>query len=277
MSQSLFDTDSGPGAVPGDKSHLKRFPFVLLVDTSQSTAFEPHPDINYINKALADFITALRDPPPGSKLAREQPKVDVAIIQYSDTPRQILDWTIAQNLPDLPELKASGGTATGAALTEAFHAIGRRIKYYERNGLNSGRAHIIHFTDGAIKDIAPGTPGWDLVATKLAKLTGARTEKSKIPVFSFLSPKGDNGETVEALGRTWTGRDLLTELTGKDALFDLVGANPQDSFDKLVRLTTVLMTNISTGVGTEDAVAALHEEKRNTRPWTEISDTSPPL
>lgn len=279
MSQSLFDADTnvGPGGVHADHTHLTRFPFVLLVDTSHSTAFEPHPDINYINKALADFIKVLREPAPGSQLAREQPKIDVSIIQYSDTPREVLAWTTAQNLPALPELKASGGTATGLALTEAVHAIGRRVEYWKRQRVNCGRGHIIHFTDGAMKDIAPGTPGWELIASKLARLSGARTEKSKIPVFTFLSPKGDNGEKVEAMGREWSGRELITELTGKEALFDLVGANPQDNFDTLVRLTTVLMTNISTGVGAEDAVTALHEDRRSNKPWTDINDSSPPL
>lgn len=264
MTFPLDPAGLSPGNVLEAKNHKKRYPFVFLIDVSGSTGATPNPDIDHINRMLRDAVASIKYPPPGSPLDKVKDTIDVMIMKYSDAPAVVQPWCEAQDLPDhLPDLKPEGGTATGDALIAAIRAIGARQDQYERMQCVSARTHILHFTDGAINDMQPGDPKWVQVAEKIQKLGGPNNEKIKCSLLNFLSPKGDNGEKVQVQGRTWTGRDLLNELAGEKALFDL--QKDGLSFDQLVKFISKLVSNVSKNKNTKDAI----DDARGNKPFSE--------
>lgn len=255
---SMVLDPAGLGTVPASLNHKKRFPFVFLVDVSGSTG-GPNPDIVHINKMLQDSLNAIKSPPPGSPLDKVKDSIDVMVMKYSDTPEIIQPWCQASDLPSfMPDLVPEGCTATGGALMAAIAAISDRQDQYAQMQCVSARTHILHFTDGAINDMEPGSPKWKEVAEKIQKLGGQNTEKVKCSLINFLSPKGDNGEKVTVNGKTWTGRDLLNELAGEAALFDL--QRDGQNFDNIVKFVTTIVSVLSTR--SKKTEQAIQEAKR---------------
>ena len=95
---SIINGGIAGGFVPVKNRHLRRFPFLFLVDVSGSTGVGNPPDIDKINEAVPELLAALRKPPAGSELAMQVDSIDVCLVTYSDTPQLVIDWCVATSL-----------------------------------------------------------------------------------------------------------------------------------------------------------------------------------
>lgn len=253
MYNATFNSNSG--LVPEGKKYLKRYPFVFLVDISASTGQEPDPDIHHINRAIGQLADMLKSPPPSTELYTQAKCIDVCVLSYNESVKEVIPWSMAENLPaSVPVLQPDGGTSMGKALNYAINKIGERLRYYRdpANNISSGMPHVIHLTDGAPTDITPvGSPAWNDIAGKLNRIDGtADPEKRKTSVLHFCSPKGyvNGGE----------GAQLLGKLTGPHSVFAL--GTEIANFADLVRLVTVVITNVTKDFATGDAVSEAFQE-----------------
>lgn len=259
IAQQLNTSLAGPGHVPPALASRKRYPFVFLIDISGSTGSEPDPDIHHINRSLNLLIETLRNPTPSSDLQKEVDCLDICIIAYSQKPRVIMPWSIARNLPPaLPTLSPESSTSTGAGLESALEQISDRLRFYRdpNNNFASGMPHIIHLTDGAMTDMMPGDPKWIDVKQRLDNISGvANAEKHTVTLIHFLSPKGCDRERIDVNGRQMTGQQLLAELSGAATVFEM--GREISSFENLIKLVTVAITNITKNFGRVGAVEAM--------------------
>lgn len=250
---------AGPGFVPPTLAGRKRYPFVFIIDVSGSTGMQPDPDINHINKAIGILLDTLRNPTPSSDLQKQVDAIDICIIAYSTTPAEILPWSIVQNLPaGLPPLTPQSSTGTGGAIEAALNQIGERLRYYAdpANRFASGMPHIIHLTDGAMTDMAPGDARWNSIKQRLDNINGAANpEKKSVTMLHFVSPKGCDRDRISVGGRMMSGQQLLAELTGPDTVFEM--GREIGSFEQLIRLITVAITSITRNFGAQNAVDAM--------------------
>ncbi len=256
------------GLVPERKKYLKRYPFVFLLDISASTGMEPDPDIHHINRAIAQLTDMLRSPPPSTELYTQAKQIDVCILAYNESVKEILPWSTSENLPaSIPVLQPDGGTSMGKALQHAISKIGERLRYYRdsANNISSGMPHIIHLTDGAPTDITPvGSPAWNDIAGKLNRIDGTTDpEKRKTSILHFCSPKGFVGGGE--------GAQLLAKLTGPNSVFAL--GSEIANFADLVKLVTVVIGNVTKDFDTQDAVNEAMAELGVHIPKTETVDT----
>ena len=106
----------GAGLVPDKIGHLKRFPFLLLFDTSSSTSLnhgQNPPDIQAIAEALPQIFDALKNPPPNSPLAAVKDQIDLAVMTYNAKTDELLPWSLVSELPtSLPTPPTADGTFT---------------------------------------------------------------------------------------------------------------------------------------------------------------------
>lgn len=244
---------AGPGFVAPKDMGKKRYPFVFLIDISGSTGSQPDPDIHHINRALNTLIGTLRNPTPSSELAQQIAAVDICIIAYSDSTYDVLPWSTYQNLPAaIQPLTPQNGTATGRGIEQALRQIGDRLRWFRdpSRNISSGMPHIIHLTDGAMTDMAPGDARWNTIKASLDNLNGTtNVEKKSVAMINFVSPKG----TVGA-GSGNSGQELLAQLSGAGSVHEL--GKEVDSFENLVTFITVAITKITQSFGTSAAVKA---------------------
>lgn len=243
-----------PGMVPNKLMHLRRHPFGLLIDTSGSTGMGPNPDIKHINAALNEICTTLRHPPAGTTLAKYIDQIDVSFIAYADTPKVVIDWSTRNDLPvSVPPQQAAGGTRTGLALEMALSKIGERLRYYKANKIPSGLPHIIHLTDGAPTDMAIGDARWQAIQQRLGKLTGATNPESvSANIVHFIAPNGCLLPTAGMSGHAVSGQELLSQLSGNKAVFEM---DKGITFDLFANLVTVIIEKVTETFGS-DANAA---------------------
>ncbi|HEX2842154.1 VWA domain-containing protein [Hyphomicrobium sp.] len=259
IAKQMITNLAGPGFVPPTLASRKRYPFVFIIDVSGSTGDEPDPDIHHINKSISILLDTLRNPTPSSDLQKQVDSIDVCIICYSATARELLPWSIAKNLPPAVQtLTPESSTSTGAAIEMALQQIGDRLRYYRdpANNFASGMPHIIHLTDGAMNDMKPGDAKWNTIKQRLDNINGANnTEKKSVTMLHFVSPKGCDRERIDINGRMMTGQQLLAELTGKDTVFEM--GREIGSFETLIKLITVAITSITKNYGGVGAVDAM--------------------
>lgn len=259
IAKQMITNLAGPGFVPPTLAARKRYPFVFIIDISGSTADQPDPDIHHINKAISILLDTLRNPTPSSELQKQVDSIDICLIAYSATAREILPWSIVQNLPPAVQpLHPETSTGTGGAIEEALRQISERLRYYQdpSNNFASGMPHIIHLTDGAMNDMTPGDARWNLIKRRLDNINGvANAEKKSVTMLHFVSPKGCDRERISAGGRMYTGQQLLAELTGKDTVFEM--GREIGSFEVLINLITVAITSITKNFGAVSAVEAM--------------------
>ena len=115
---------------------------VLLLDVSSSMYGEP---IAALNQGVATYVHALR----GDALASL--RVETAIVPFNHAPNLEQDFATA-NMVSPVSLRASGGTAIGAAAIYALDLIEERKKVYRQAGAAYYRPWIILITDGASGD-----------------------------------------------------------------------------------------------------------------------------
>ena len=259
IAKQMITNLAGPGFVPPTMAARKRYPFVFIIDISGSTGMEPDPDIHHINKAISILLDTLRNPTPSSELQKQVDSLDICIICYSDTPREIVPWSIVQNLPPaVHTLTPEHSTGTGAAIEMALQQISNRLHYYKdpNNCFGSGMPHIIHITDGAMNDMKPGDARWNDIKQRLDNINGvSNPEKKSVTMLHFVSPKGCDRERININGRMMTGQQLLAELTGSDTVFEM--GREIGSFEVLIRLITVAITDITKNFGKMSSVDAM--------------------
>jgi uncharacterized protein YegL len=259
IAKQMITNLAGPGFVPPTLSARKRYPFVFIIDISGSTGMEPDPDIHHINKAISILLDTLRNPTPSSELQKQVDSLDICIICYSDRPREIVPWSIVQNLPPAVQtLTPEYATGTGAAIEMALQQISNRLHYYQdpNNNFASGMPHIIHITDGAMTDMKPGDARWTQIKQRLDNINGVTNpEKKTVTMLHFVSPKGCDRERININGRMMTGQQLLSELTGPDTVFEM--GREIGSFEVLIRLITVAITSITKNFGAMNGVDAM--------------------
>ncbi len=255
MTTDLFESIIGNAAlgasnlIPEKTSHLKRFPFIFLVDTSGSTGSLPDPDIDHINTAIGTLLENLRNPPPNSDLAHRKPTIDLCIISYNDSPTTVLPWTSADALPpSLPPLAPWGCTATSKALVHALREIRARQTVYGGAGTPSGMPHIFHLTDGYPTDIQIGDPMWNELHERLTKLDGSQNEKSYARLINFISPRG----LSVAPGAPMAGLDIISQLAGANSVFPLGSGTGR--FETLIKMVTVIIRVVSSGHSSKRAM-----------------------
>lgn len=272
----------GGGVVPPNRMHQKRFPFVFLIDVSGSTSRVvggSERDIDFINRALATLLDNIRNPPHSSELYQTKDLIDVAIIAYSDSPTEVLGWTTAPNLPAaLPQLNPLNSTATGKAFKFALNIIGDRLTYYKdpANNIPHGMPHIIHLTDGGLNDCGPGDPLWNQLADQISKLDGQGQLEAnkKVIIVNYLSPSSTQADTVTFNGKSYSGQDLLSRLTGSESVFALT--NDLGNFDSLVKMITLLVSSISRNYRTDQAAAAAASTTKAAKRYDADKSTLPP-
>lgn len=252
---NLVTTHSPAGDVK-EKKHLKRYPFVFLIDVSGSTGVPPDPDINHINASLSQLMQTLKNPVPSSPIAPQVEMVDVCVVAYSDTAFEVLPWSTCKNLlGSMQNLTPLAGTATGKGLEFALEEISVRLRYYRDNVIKSGMPHIIHLTDGAMTDMKPGDARWNDIVAKLSNLDGrANVEKVVATIIHFVSPKGCVADTIDVGGRKMSGQQLLAELSGAASVREM--GKEIDTFDTLVKLITVVITKVTSNFGIKESLAS---------------------
>jgi len=242
------------GLVPEASKHKKRYPFVFLIDISGSTGAGPDPDIHHINRAVADLLDQLRNPPPSAPHVDTVDQIDVCIITYSNAPTIEVQWTDAPRLPpSIPPFAPGGTTRTADALEFAIKQIGARLNYYKdpSNNIASNIPHIIHLSDGKPTDMAPGDARWQHLQTRLSRIDGSKNIEEKLTtIFHFVAPNGCLTDHVNGIP---SGQDVLADLSGKGTVYDT--ANDVGNFSQMVEVVTLLIANITQNFSSTDAVA----------------------
>lgn len=195
INQTGFETPRV--AAPGEP-HLA---CVLLLDTSGSMSGQP---IESLNKAINEF----KEKTSLDELA--QKRVDIAIIEFNDTPSVVQEFTPISQMGVI-KLEAGGCTAMGAAINLAIDKVKERNRFYASFGTPCFKPWIFMITDGAptddissaiariqeeeskgahgkLKFFALGVPGYDKnTLFKLTKRVMALTDTDFTGIFNWMS------------------------------------------------------------------------------------------
>lgn len=247
--------------VPDNVAGRTRYPCLILIDISGSTAHDPvngdngpNADIHRINGAVAKLIATLRTPPPGSPIHDNRENIDVAILTYSNDVSVEVPWTPASQLPSMiqqftPQLT----TCTGKALLFALDYALRHYKNVRNQNVNSGLPNIFHITDGCPTDMYPGDDMWLVVQKRLAQMSpSANPEKRYMAIKNIVAangcdPNSESGTLRLTNGTVYTGLQIMSALAHGTKTFEL--ENTQEAFDELVELFTVLIGHTTTLIG----------------------------
>lgn len=236
------------GAVPVAARRGKRHPILFLIDTSGSTGSTfrgGDADIDHIHKIVTGTFRNLRYPASGSDLEAVHGDIDASLITYSDPYKVVVPWTMATNLdPDLRPFVADGGTSTGAALQYGLGYIGHRLRYYKSANISHSRPLLLHYTDGAPTDMKPGSPEWQNIQSRLARLN-PDPERRFATIRHLISANGaavDRYASLAGASTAANGIELLSQLSGPRSVLAL------DSHPDLVIESIDLLTNIIEGV-----------------------------
>lgn len=117
-----------------------RCPVVLLLDTSRSMKGAP---LDELKKALYMFVKELKDDIAANS------SVELCIITLDENAQTVIPFTCMEDLePVMLDLKASGGTFLGKALTKGMEEIRARRELYRKNGIPSYAPWAVLMTDG---------------------------------------------------------------------------------------------------------------------------------
>lgn len=239
---------SEAGLVPRAKGHVKRHPFLLLIDTSGSTGIGgAHADIHQINRMTSELCDRLKNPAPSSPLADKGPYIDLSIVNYSNEPYMATDWSLLENVPVSFNFTPMQGTATARALGFALDHIRQRLEYYTANNISYSMPQIFHITDGAPTDFAIGTPSWDNLKQRLAPLDGSNNPEVVLAnILHFISSSGctiQSWAPKNADGKDITGQELYALLSKPTAVFELTDS--PEAIESLISFITLVITSMS--------------------------------
>lgn len=252
--QSLTPPEPPHINIPSAVTRKTRFPMVILVDASQSTAVDaiegtlggPNADIHRINEALQKIVNLFRTPPEGP-IADNRPNIDVAIISYSNDMKVEVPWTPAVDLPAMiAPIQPRLSTHTGQAILYSLSYALNHYQSLKARNITCGMPHVFHITDGCPTDMTPGSPVWLEVQDVLSKIAPPGNPELRYMALKNIitangcdinSPSG----ACEINGIRYTGLDLMKQLATGSQTFEL--SNSQEAFHDLINLFTVLISN----------------------------------
>lgn len=261
MHDLLDDPQDDPAltfTIPRNMAGRTRYPVLLLIDVSGSTAHDPihgdngpNADIHRINGAIQKIIALLRTPPSGTPIYNNRDNIDLAILTYSHAVTVNLPWTPAAQLPAMiAPFGPQTVTATGKALLFAVDYGLQHYRAVRQQNVNCGLPNIFHITDGCPTDMHPGSPMWGNVQKRLAQLSPSdKLENRYMAIKNIVAANGCDPNSASGTmelpnGDTITGLQLMTQLAKGSKTFQL--DNTQDAFDELVELVTVLIEHTTT-------------------------------
>lgn len=250
----------GGPTIPEVQTADPRFPFLMLIDISGSTASRRlgMPDIDRINEAMLQLVQKLKYPQSSGPLAQVQDQIDIAVVAYSNEPIVVQDWIPAALLPDqLPLFTAGGGTSMGKALNTALDMVLARQRRYKAQGLpKCGLPHIFHLTDGEPTDIKIGDALWQDIERKIVHAANDPKKKSLV-VHNFITPNGF--ATGSGAG---SGAALIMQWFGAKSVVPL--ADGTDKFQNLVEVIVKTITVLSeSSANAEVALETLFKDVRD--------------
>lgn len=126
-----------------------RAPLILCLDVSGSMMeVRPGDDkspIEALDAGLDSLVSSLASDP----LAKR--RCEISIVTYSSQVNEVTDFKTVDQLV-IPELKAGGLTATGAAINASLDKLEERKKTYRENGISMYRPFLVLLTDGLQTD-----------------------------------------------------------------------------------------------------------------------------
>jgi len=262
---------AGGRPVPADKTHLKRFPFVFLVDVSHSTSLGgDNADLHAINRELAKCFETLRNPPSDSDLADVKGQIDICLVTYSEAVRDIFLWQPADELPTSLDLKSETRTFTHAALNHAMDLIEQRLKVLKQPGqkVQTGAPHIFHITDGVPNDVYPNMPQWKQLVDRLAQFaTNAdqdRATDQKGHLLHFITPSAEriqkDNPFIDETGKQISGKEALIKMSGEKTVITL--NRGAASLPDVVKLITavIIVKSTNSKVSVAETIAEAVED-----------------
>lgn len=121
---------------------MRRLPVYILVDTSGSMHGEP---IEAVRNGLQVLISSLRQDPYALETAY------ISVITFSSTAEQLIPLTELMNF-QMPEIKASGTTALGGALTLLAECVKKEVQMGNAEQKGDWKPVVFLLTDGAPTD-----------------------------------------------------------------------------------------------------------------------------
>lgn len=121
---------------------MRRLPVYLLIDTSGSMSGEP---IEAVKVGLQSMVSALRSDPYALETAH------LSVITFSDVANQTVPLTELVNF-QVPDLRASGTTAMGAALSLLADCVERDVKKTSAETKGDWKPVCFLLTDGQATD-----------------------------------------------------------------------------------------------------------------------------
>jgi len=239
-----------------DETGQPRYPFVFLIDISESTTVLPpgsdKTDIEALNEFLGDIFGVLHSGPPDDELEKHRPFIDVAIVTYADKAYEHMPWTRADEL-NLPPQHLSAlpkTTAMGHALAYSIGYIRKIQQHYTRQKLpKSGIPIIFHVTDGGAKDIGPEQAQLLELRANIDTLNPGGERPTRMLIYHFVTPNGyrisQQDDVRDETGKQVTGEELLVRMFGRNHVMAL--QHGADSFGTLVRFITKTISRVSQG------------------------------
>lgn len=123
----------------------KLLPCVILLDVSMSMTMNISDNFSRLS-ALINGLEIFKTEINQDDYAREH--VEVSFMTFGSSVEVVQDWTIAKNLPAIPNLRASGATPLGEAFISAVEACEQRKRYYIREEIERYCPWIIIISDG---------------------------------------------------------------------------------------------------------------------------------
>lgn len=120
-----------------------RCPCLLVLDTSGSMAGAP---IQQLNAGVAQFIQALQDDDTAKH------SVEVAIMIAGTLVEEVIPFTTASHIEQLPTFSANGLTPLGEAVSRGLDMLERRKTEYQQTGTSYYQPWLVVISDGAPTD-----------------------------------------------------------------------------------------------------------------------------
>lgn len=182
----------------------RRLPVYLLLDVSGSMSGEP---ITAVQNGVQMMVSALNGDPQALETAY------LSVITFNDTPDQIIPLTDLQTF-NMPQLRAGGGTAIGAALAYVAQCAEREVVKNTAEVKGDWKPLVFLMTDGQSgDDISKGLAEfrkrkWSVVVACAAG-QGANTAELQKITESVISLDTADSTSISAFFQ-WVSVTVLT-------------------------------------------------------------------
>ena len=183
---------------------MRRLPVYLLIDTSGSMYGEP---IESVKNGLQSLMSSLRQDPYALETAF------LSVIEFNSEATQIVPLTDLMSF-HMPDIKAQGVTALGAALTLLAEKISEEVKKTTMEEKGDWRPLVFIFSDGsATDDLQKGIESLRKVKTGIVVgcAAGQQARESELQKITESVVKLDNADvnTISAFFQ-WVSASIST-------------------------------------------------------------------